>query len=261
MALASYLFSTRAVGIAVVGLASVAAAVACVRLWRTHTALVATTLASSAVTLLWPFVQDRLFLPLLPFLGLLAAATLERAVAGRPVRVAWGARIALGVAALAVTLRQFELREAAARAYWAGTVTVEDRSSMLTLAVRTRYIRAWVVWVNRSTTPQDRIMVDAPAAIYLYTGRRTVPGQPTESPLGASVFETPGRYLAERVLDDSVTVVIWAPPAPDFGRDILAVAAQCPRVLQRVPTRAVYFRVARDEICLRQRFLQGEASP
>jgi hypothetical protein len=96
-------------------------------------------------------------------------------------------------------------------------------------------------------------MVDAPAAVYLYTGRRTVAAQPTESRLASSVFGVPGRYLAERILADSVTVVV---SAPALEQDVLTIARSCPRVLARDPSAlAVYFRVTRDETCLRDRIL------
>jgi hypothetical protein len=257
--LASQLLSIWPIGIGIVGLASVAVVVASARLWRAHTALVTTTLAASALTLLWPFAQDRLMLPLLPFLGLLAAESVGRVVADRPAWVVWEV-VALGAVALAVTLRQFDLRDAANRGYRTSQVPVRDQSAALILAARTRFMAATIDWVNRRTAPQDRIMVDAPAAVYLYTSRHTVPGQPTESRLAASVFERPGRYLAERILADSITVVIWGPPAFEFQRDILAVAARCPGVLEPVASaRSMYFRVARDETCLRRSVLQDEA--
>jgi hypothetical protein len=138
-------------------------------------------------------------------------------------------------------------------------VRLEDQSPVLTLALRSRFIGDVSAWVMRSTTPRDRIMVDAPAAIYLYTGRRTVPGEPTESRLASSVFGVPGRYLAERLLADGISVVVWAPPAFAFQRDIEAVASRCPGTLAReATTHALYFRVTRDDICL-QRVRKGDA--
>jgi len=257
--LAGYLLSSQPIGVGLVGLGAIAVAVACVRLWRAHPALVATTLSASALTLLWPYAQGRLLLPLLPFLGLLAAAAVSVGIRQLRRRVAWGATAALGLAALAVTLRQVELREAAGRAYWTGAMRLEDRSPVLTLALRSRFIHDVVGWVNQHTSPQDRVMVDAPAAVYLYTGRRTVAGQPTESRLASSVFGVPGRYLAERILADSVTVVVLAPPAPALEQDLLTVGARCPRVLEAARSaRAMYFRVSRDETCLRE-ILTGEA--
>ena len=104
-------------------------------------------------------------------------------------------------------------------------------------------------------------MVDAPPAVYLYTGRRTVVAQPTESRLAPSVFGVPGRYLAERILSDSVTLVVWAPPAPGLQSDILTIQDRCPGVLERKPSDfPAYFRVVRDERCLRDRVLTATDS-
>ncbi|MDP3909502.1 MAG: hypothetical protein Q8Q14_03840 [Gemmatimonadales bacterium] len=260
--LASYMFPSLAIGVGIVILGCVGVAFACLELRRSHTALVLTTLAASGLTLLWPFAQGRLLLPLLPFLGLLAAVTLAR-VAGRlPARVAAiGVPALLGVMALAVTRRQVALREAAARAYVTGAVRLEDQSPAMTLAFRSRFIAHVTAWVQARATPGDRIMVDAPAAVYLYTGRQAVAGQPTESRLAATVFGVPGRYLAERIVADSVTVVVWAPPAAALERDLAAIAAGCPHVLAReLSPLAAFFRVTRDETCLRQRILQAPAA-
>ncbi|MGH7699133.1 MAG: hypothetical protein ACREMJ_01220 [Gemmatimonadales bacterium] len=259
--LASYLVSSRWIGVGLVGAATAAAGLACVRWWRAHTALVLTTLAASALTLLWPFAQGRLLLPLLPFLGLLAAGTVDLGLRRVPANLRRVAPAALGFVVLAVTLRQVELREAAARAYQTGVLPPPaDLSPILTLAVRSRFIARVVGMVQERTAPADRVMVDAPAAVYLYTGRRTVSGQPTESGLAPSVFHVPGRYLAERILADSVTVVVWAPPAPALEQDLAAVATRCPGVLMREATApAMFYRVTRNEACLRKRVLEGGA--
>ena len=190
-----------------------------------------------ALTLVWPFAQGRLLLPLLPFLGLLAASSVEAGVRRTPSRVRWGLPAALALAAVVVTLRQAGLRDIAARSYATGVLPPPgDLSPTLTLAVRSRFIYQTAGWVRAHTASQDRIMVDAPAAVYLYTGRRTVPASPTESRLGPSAFAVPGGYLAGRILTDSVSVVVWAPPAPELERDILTIQARCPDVLQRDST-------------------------
>src|SRR5438128_2070041 len=255
--LADYLFPIESVGIVVVLAAAAAAAAACVRMWRSHTALVLTTLAAAALTLVWPFAQGRLLLPLLPFLGLMVASSVEAGVRRTPARVRWALPAALALAAVVVTLRQSELRDIAARSYASGVLPPpRDLSPTLTLAVRSRFIYQTAGWVRAHTASRDRIMVDAPAAVYLYTNRRTVPASPTESRLGTSAFAVPGGYLAGRILADSVSVVVWAPPAPELERDILTIQARCPDVLQRDSTTStVAFRVRRDEGCLRERVL------
>jgi hypothetical protein len=172
----------------------------------------------------------------------------------------------LGVLLLLVTSRQTELREAAARAYVTGAARDEDKSPAMTLAVRSRFIALVSGWIQGHTTSADRIMVDAPAAVYLYTGRRAVGGHPTESRFATSVFQMPGRYLAERILADSLTVVVWAPGGGggDAGldRDVATIGERCPRVLAREPAPvAVVFRVTRDERCLRERVLAPPPPP
>jgi hypothetical protein len=101
-------------------------------------------------------------------------------------------------------------------------------------------------------------MVQAPEGVFLYTGRRAVSAVPTESPLAPSVFAVPGRYLTERILTDSVTIVVWTPATVNLGRDIEAVRAQCPQVLARIPATPeppIYYRVDRDVECLQSRLL------
>jgi hypothetical protein len=253
--LARYLVSIQEVGVIMVGAAILAAAVACIRLWRTNTALVLTVLCVTALTLSWPFAQARLFLPLLPFIGLLVASSVDSGVRRASPARAWGVHAVLVLAAVAATWRQIELRAAAERAYQTGALPpVENRSPTITLSFRSRFIFQVASWIAQHTTPQDRIMVQAPAGVFLYTGRRAVSAVPTESPLAPSVFAIPGHYLAERILTDSVTVVVWTPATVDLGRDIETVRTRCPQVLARIPATPeppVYYRVNREVDCLR----------
>ena len=267
--LAGYLFASQVVGIAVVLTAALAAGAACFRLRRSHTTLVLTTLFAIALTLTWPYAQGRLLLPLLPFLGLLVATTvaaLDRWTPPPPppaARLKWGLPAALGLAALVVTMRQVQLREVAERSFQTGVLPPpQDLSPTLTLAVRSRFIYRVAQWVRAHTAPQDRIMVDAPAAVYLYTGRRTVAALPTESRLGTSAFVVPGRYLAERILLDSVTFLLWLPSGSGLESDVRTIQARCPRVLQREASDCPEcFRIERDEACLRQQVLAAAGSP
>jgi hypothetical protein len=90
--------------------------------------------------------------------------------------------------------------------------------------------------------------------VFLYTGRRTVSAIPSESGLAPSVFTVPGRYLAQRILADSLTVAVWTPATAGLGRDIEAVRARCPHVLTpATPSQEppIYYRVVRDDECLR----------
>src|SRR5256886_17073424 len=104
--MAAYLFSNQPIGVVVVLGAVVAVAVACARLRWSHTMLVLTTLSVTALTLMWPFTQGRLLLPLLPFLGLLAAGTVDAAARRVPARCRWGGPLALGLAGPPGALRQ-----------------------------------------------------------------------------------------------------------------------------------------------------------
>ncbi|OLC08727.1 MAG: hypothetical protein AUH42_00730 [Gemmatimonadetes bacterium 13_1_40CM_70_11] len=259
--LAGYLFSSQVVGIGVVVVAAVAAAVACLRLRWSHTTLVLSAVFAIVLTLVWPYAQGRLILPLLPFLGLLAASTLQAGDHWAPARLKWALPAALGVTALVVTMRQVELRQAAERSFQSGVLPPpQDLTPTLTLAVRSRFIYRVVQWVRAHTAPEDRIMVDAPAGVYLYTGRRTVAALPTESRLGSSAFDVPGRYLAERILVDSVTFVLWPPPQSGLERDVMTIQARCPRVLQpEASDCAACFHIQRDEACLRQIVGQSRA--
>ena len=253
--ISSSMFSIRAVGVVVLGAAILAAASACVRLRSIHAPLVLTALCATALTLLWPFGQGRLVLPLLPFLGLLTASTVDVGVRNAAPGMTWGLPAMLAVVAIAVTLRQFELRGAAARAFQSGVLPPqEDRSPTLTLAFRSRFIYQVAEWVRQHTSANDRIMIQAPAGVFLYSGRRTVSAIPSESGLGPSVFAVPGRYLSQRILADSVTVAVWTPATVGLGRDIEAVRARCPHVLTPASPSLqppVYYRVVRDVDCLR----------
>ena len=55
----------------------VLAAIGAWRIGRRRLVLPLTVAASGGLTLLWPWTQDRLLVPLLPFAGLLAAMTLQ----------------------------------------------------------------------------------------------------------------------------------------------------------------------------------------
>ena len=109
------------------------------------------------------------------------------------------------------------------------------------------------------TSPTDRILTDAPAAIYLYTGRQAVAAFPAQSFLGPNLFAHAGRYLAGRILDDSVTVVVLPAAQHPLTPDIAALFRRCPGVLQYVgnasyssagPPPAYFYRVTRQDGCV-----------
>lgn len=235
--------------------ATVTVAVVLRRGRRDEAVLGLTVLCTTAVTLVWPYTQGRLVLPILPFAGLLLAGAVDRGVRGRPVWLRRGAQVGLGLVAGVVAIRQFQLRRLAASSFVTGVVPrQQDQSPTVILAFRTLMISRMSDWVMHYTTPQDRIMIMAPSGVYLYTGRRTVSATPTESPLAPSVFAVPGRYLAERLLSDSLTVIVETPATSGLSRDIRVIQTRCPGVLTRAaesPPVPVYWRVRRDDPCLR----------
>lgn len=229
-----------------------AAAVGAAWSWRRAPALALTTAASLAVVLVWPFAQDRFLLPVIPFIGLLAAFGIEEGARRLPARFRVGAPIVLAVLALIVGLRQMDLRRAATAGFVSGQQpAARDASIFFVLAVNSRHIAVLSDWVRTNTAPQDRLLVDFPAATHMYSGRLTAPASPSQSPYKPSVFEYPGRYLARRILDDSVTVVAIGIQGP-IVRDIETVTRTCPGVLQRVVQSAEFYRVNRDDACLRR---------
>jgi hypothetical protein len=219
--------------------------------WRRAPAVALTTAASLAVVLIWPFAQDRFLLPVLPFIGLLAAFGIEEGARRLPARFRLAAPIVLAAAALIIALRQMDLRRSATAGFVSGQPpAARDASIFFVLAVNSRHIAVLSEWVRTNTAPDDRLLVDFPAATHLYSGRVTAPASPSESPYKPSVFREPGRYLAERILDDSITVVALGIQGP-LLRDIEMVTRACPGVLQQVVQSAAFYRVARDEACLR----------
>lgn len=102
---------------------------------------------------------------------------------------------------------------------------------------------------------EDRVLVEFPAAEYLYTGRLAIPSAPAELRFGVSTFAIPGGYLAGHILADSVTIVVVAAPPLPLARDVRAVQAVCPRVLQWAgdgppDTFPALYRVDPDRTCL-----------
>lgn len=229
----------------------VAAAVGAAWSWRRAPAVTLTAAVSLAVVLVWPFNQDRLLLPVIPFVGLLAAFGIEEGARRLPARFRIAAPLALAVAALVIGLRQMELRRAAAASFVNGQAPAQrDASIFFVLAVNSRHIAAFSEWIRANTTPQDRLLVDFPAATYMYSGRVTAPASPSESPYAPSVFRYPGRYLAARILEDSVTMVAIGIRGR-LMRDIETISRACPQVLRRVVPTAEIYRVIRDDACLR----------
>src|SRR3989442_1547654 len=211
--LSGYLAQSHFVGPTLAAALALAAFTGGVRAWRAHTALVATVAAVLATVLLWPYAQARLLLPILPFAGLLVASTLQPAVTGGSVTLRRFTYALLGVVALTVAVRQVGLRRAAEAALALGAAPrPENRTPWYVLAGNSRYVFGVVKWVRANTTAGDRIMADAPAAVYLYTGRKTAAAAPAEPAFGSSLVQVPGRHPARRNLAANPTVIRpWSP--------------------------------------------------
>lgn len=223
---------------------------------RRYPFLVGSTLGGVAVILVWPFAQDRLLLSALPFLGLAASVSFERLPAFRN---RWFAPV-LGLATGLVLLRQVTVHREALSAF-ADRKPAPFYSPGYLLPLTSRYLASASRWVMANTGERDHLLIDYPAAIYLYTGRKTVPANPAESPVLPSAFEVPGHYLAHHILEDSISVIVVGIPGSPIIRDLETVRKQCPAVLTWVGSETgnfpLRFRVSRDEACL-SRLAMGE---
>ena len=233
-------------GRAVVGSLLAASVFGGVRVLKRFPELVVYPAASIGLLLLWPYVSDRFLLPTLPFLGLLAAYRIELELRRLSDDRRWTGSVLLVIAAVVVALRQGEVRRAGRAAGPPDTWAYNAPAYLLPWT--DRFIREASDEVLRLTSPADRILVDRPPSIWLYTGRVTVPPDP-----GERIGLPPGRYLAEQILAGNPTVVVVGSPGFRSAQDAAAVIERCPRVLRRLPTPvgapAVY-RVHPDVQCL-----------
>jgi hypothetical protein len=256
-ALGAYLLVPTVLGVLVLGGAGLVALAGAIRGWRDHAVVSLSAAGVLAAALVWPFAQDRLVLVVLPFAGLLAAAQVGRALshAAPRTRVVW--QIALLMVAAGVGLRQLALRHAAALAFVHGVQPpLRDVSPASILTGNSRFIYGVSDWVRRHTDPADRVLVDFPSGVFLYTGRQTMQASPAESGLTPSVFRVPGGYLSDRIRRDSISVVILGLPGGGLERDIQTFLTRCPGVLVPADGRPSgarvfprFFRVTRDSAC------------
>ena len=233
--------------------AALAAAFGCWLLRGRRPELVLTLLATVAVVLLWPFTQDRFVVAALPFAGVAAAFGVGWALDRAPRWAIVPSLAVIGLAALYVwqsTPRQMlvALRDPVARDTLVIASLFQQRSAEI------------VDWVLANTSPEDRILADAAGGIYLKTGRRTSIAVPEEPFTDRRAFAQPGRYVAERLLADSVSVVVlWRYNVLSFARQLGLVETRCPGTFKPLPPimstgvqlSVNYFRVQRNEACLR----------
>jgi hypothetical protein len=220
---------------------------------RREPLLALSALGGTALVVLWPFAQDRLLLPVLPFLGLAAAAALTPRLLRWPAPVGRGLGYVCALIAATILLRQPDVRHEAVNAFVEGRPPTFFTPGYV-LLLNSRYIAHASRWVRDNTRPTDRLMIDNHPGIYLYSGRSTLPANPSESRLQVSVFAVPGQYLATHILRDSINYVIVGLRRPGIMRDLETVTARCPGVLSwggTGPNDSKYiYRVRRDEACL-----------
>jgi hypothetical protein len=250
---APYFAGSALVGRAVVGLLLALVLTGGVRLVRRHAELVWPIVAGLGVLLIWPGLSDRYVLPMLPLLGLIAGWRVELELKRVPVRARWVAVVALLVVAAGIEARQWRIRWTARASGLQGRAFAFMSPSYF-LPWSNRYIGSAAAWVRAYTTPADRIVVDRQESIYLYAGRMTLPPDAGENhPM------PPGAYLAERILTDHATIAIAGRGDASTARDVAAIQAACPTVLERAMLRDAtsyprFYRVVGPPHCLEETF-------
>jgi hypothetical protein len=225
-AFAPYLNASYLVAV-IIGLVIVILAV--VGAWhagRERLILPLTVAASGALTLVWPWTQDRLLVPLLPFAGLLAAIAAQFIGDRLPRvgRVAGAALIAL--VAVSAVYQQIAFRAQTFRSYAKGDVP-EHMSPSWYLPNNSRLLMLEALWISKHARADDRLLANSPAALYLHTGRTGLSSSPAESRLAPPVFAVPGRFLARAIRESGITLVLIEGP-DDLNRDVAVVKRACP---------------------------------
>ena len=194
---------------------------------RTRPMLVLSVGLALLLLLLWPSPQDRLLFPVLPFVGLLAAAAVARLLPRASVEARLGALGAAVLVAGLVALRQSEIR-ATAQVGITGEGTPRFRTSSWFLPRNSRMIATAVRWARTEARPDDRVLTSLPSALWLYTGLPTMPGDPTESVVARTVWAVPGDYLRARIRDDGITALVIDTPRQRLAGDLRALWERCP---------------------------------
>jgi hypothetical protein len=215
--------------------------------WRRARVLTLFVAGYFAIVVVWPFSPLRFLWAVWPVTMLIVAAGVARAWDLSLVRrSAVARRTAIGVAAvLALAMVIFNL-QGYVNAWWSSNARYHARRVLPQLA-----------WVERSTAPSDLIGSDAEAAVYLYTGRRSIP---------LTSF-TAAEYVRERTMAEESAIVTelvnrYQPryllvTSPQLERAVGAVAAAHPKVLTRIdslPKGAIFERRG----CMR---LAGQMAP
>ncbi len=222
-----YFSATPLVGRLVVGSLLAAAVFGGARLARRRPELVWPALGFLVVIMAWPGMSDRLALPAVPFLGVMAAYRIDLEIARVPARWRRLPPLLLLAAAAAVGARQVQVRaEGRAGARTAGPWAYNAPSFLLPWT--DGFIRASVARLERDVDPRLVVMVDRAPAIWLYAGRLTVP------PDAGRVPVAPGEYLADRIRLGQVGVVVVGSPAFPSAVDVATLRDACPDLLEPV---------------------------
>ena len=239
--LADYVSPIRSLGIAIIIASALLAIVGIVLLWRSgHRTIAFTVVANGLALVLWPTYQDRLVFALLPFAGLAAAVALNQTATAIARRLSLeGIRaelIALPVACagLVVLTRQATIRHAGELARANGRAAPVASPSQW-LPSNSGFVVSVAQWTLSSTQPNDRVALASAAGLWLYTGRKTVLTEFVEARGVPSAFDVPGRYLASRLVADSVSVVVVESGYSPIARDVVTVRAKCPNALTIAP--------------------------
>jgi hypothetical protein len=124
------------------------------------------------------------------------------------------------------------------------------------LAANTRYLGLLTRWTLENTSPAEVMLVDHPAGLFLYTGRKGVASDPAENQARPTAFQTPGEFLTQRIVEDSVTVIGLSGLRAPIAGEIIMLRQRCPDALEFVGTGGrtgfpAFYRVAADDPCLR----------
>jgi hypothetical protein len=225
-------------------------------LLRRDRALAFVLVANAVVLLAWPVYQDRFLFALLPLFGVAVGYALDRLLLPMraPVRSEWLNGMLSALVALAgagCVLRQHFIRVDAELARRSGRQPAVASPSYW-LPLNSAFVSNISEWVAQRARRDDRIAVVAPAGVWLYTGRQTVPMEIVEPRAAPSVFDVPGRYLRSRIMADSVTLVVVETPFGLTAREVAAVRKACPNALRLVDSFSgiSVFRARADDECL-----------
>ncbi|HVT38928.1 MAG TPA: hypothetical protein VHE78_07780 [Gemmatimonadaceae bacterium] len=209
--------------------------------------LLAGIVATIGVLLVWPYIQDRFLTPIIPIVGLAVAYAAQRALVLLP-RAARGTVLAVA-ALVGLVVLQSNLR---------------SRHDAVTHGTTSKFAlesAEIAEWIRSNTRPDERILANEGAALFLRTGRRTATPDPEEPALSITPVERPLGFFAKRLLADPADLFVLWDFMPGASRDwMIRLSQQCPGLLVRVPADSTagsssaihYFHLHTDLPCLTQ---------